>query len=295
MKKHLHKFETTLWLFIKAVLYISLMMTFITVLGCESIGLTRLSRTLGITVTTFIVVGLLFLSVFGMFDVGRRKSKPIIYSLVLAVGCTDVVTYLQVMIMRTNKPDVNLFRLYSIGLLALAVVIQVIIIVIFTYFGNWLFFKIHEPEYCCVITSSQESLDEIAFAIQKFKKQYAIKDVLDYRNPNLEKHIKKAQTVFIYDVPVEERTDIMRWSYKYKVNVYFNPEIEDIMELNATQYSLDDVYLLNKNVKALTMEQRVAKRLLDIVLSLILGILSSPLWICGAIAVKLYDGGPVLF
>lgn len=295
MKKHLHKFETTLWIFIKAALYISLLLTFTGILGRESIGLTRLSRTLGITVTTFAVVGLLFLSVYGKYDVGRRKSKPIIYSLVLGVGCTDIVTYLQLMIMRTNKPDVNLFRLYSLGLLVVAFIVQVIIIVIFTYFGNWLFFKIHDPEYCCVITSSQESLDEIAFAIQKFKKQYAIKDVQDYRNPNLEQHIKKAQTVFIYDVPSDARTDIMRWSYKYKVNVYFNPEIEDIMELNAIQYSLDDVYLLNKNVKTLTMEQRVAKRLLDIVLSLVLGILSAPFWIGGAIAVKLYDGGPVLF
>ncbi|MFR3386214.1 MAG: hypothetical protein ACLTST_07195, partial [Lachnospiraceae bacterium] len=73
----------------------------------------------------------------------------------------------------------------------------------------------------------------------------------------------------MYNVPVEYRTDIMRWSYKYKVNVYFNPEIEDIMELNAEQYVLDDVFLLNKNVKELSMEQRVMKRLLDIGLSII--------------------------
>lgn len=295
MKKHLHKFETVLWSFIKAVLYISLLFVFIKVLGKESIGLTRLSRTLGITVSTFVVVGFLFLSVYGKYDVGRRKSKPIIYSLSLAAMCTDVITYLQVMIMRTNQPDVYLFRLYSLGLLVIAFLIQVMIIIIFSYAGNWLFFLIHEPEKCCVITSSQKSLDEIVFAIQKFKKQYAITSVLDYRSDKIKEHIKEAQTVFIYDVPVEARTDIMRWSYKYKVNVYFNPEIEDIMELNAIQYSLDDVYLLNKNVKALTMEQRVMKRLLDIVLSLVLGILSSPLWIGGAIAVKLHDGGPVLF
>ena len=92
MKKHLHKFETTLWLFIKFIFYISLMMAFVRIMGRESIGLTRLSRTLGITVSTFAIVGLLFLSVYGKYDVGRRKSKPIIYSLTLAVICTDIVT-----------------------------------------------------------------------------------------------------------------------------------------------------------------------------------------------------------
>ena len=295
MNKHLHKFETMMWLFIKAVLYIFLLVIFMKVLGRENIGLVRLSRTMGITIMTFFIVGILFLSVYGKYDVGRRKSKPIINSLSLAVICTDIVTYLQVMIMRTNVPDIHEFEFESIGLLVMVIVLQIFTIILFTYAGNALFFKLHDPEKCCVITSSQKSLDEIVFVIQKFKKQYRITDVLDYRSPNIESHIKKADTVFIYDVPADVRTDIMRWSYKYKVNVYFNPEIEDIMELNASQYVLDDVYLLNKNVKSLTMEQRIFKRLLDIVLSISLGIFTSPLWIGGMIAVKLYDGGPVIF
>lgn len=295
MKKHLHKFETTLWLFIKFIFYISLMMAFVRIMGRESIGLTRLSRTLGITVSTFAIVGLLFLSVYGKYDVGRRKSKPIIYSLTLAVICTDIVTYLQLMIMRTNVPSVWQFRLNSLGLLGLAFCVQLVLIIFFSYAGNWLFFLIHKPEQCCVITSSQRRLDELVFSMQKFKKQYQISSVVDYRNPDKRKYIKEAQTVFVYDVPVEARTDIIRWCYQYNVNLYFNPEIEDIMELNAEQYVLNDVYLLNKNVKALTMEQRIVKRSMDIVLSLVLGILSSPFWILGSLAVKLNDGGPVLF
>lgn len=294
MKKHLHKFETTLWLFIKAVFYILLMLAFISIFDEVSIGLTRLSRTLGITVSTFVVVGLLFLSVYGKYDVGRRKSKPIIYSMLLAVICTDIITYLQLMIMKTSV-SISTFRLRKPGLLLLVILLQFSIIVFFAYAGNWLFFKLHKPERCLVITASQKSLDEIVFAMQKFKKQYGVSAVVDYKCTDMERYIRESQTVFMYDVPVEYRTDIMRWCYKYKINVYFNPEIEDIMELNAEQYVLDDVFLLNKNVKELTMEQRVVKRLLDIGLSIVLGILSSPFWLLGMIAVKLYDGGPILF
>ena len=261
MKTHLHKFESTLWLLIKVLLYTLLLATFIMVQKQENIGLRRLSRTMGITIFTFVIVGLLLLTVYGSFDVGRRKSKPIIYSLSLAVICTDVITYLQVMIMRANT-NIHEFKLRGIELLFITIVIQVIIIIVFTYAGNALFFLIHEPEKCCVITASQESLDVIAYAMGRFKKQYKISSVLDYRSD---------------------------------VNVYFNPYLEDIMEVNATHYVLDDVYLFNKNIKTLTMEQRIAKRLLDIVLSLILGVLSSPFWIIGALAVKLYDGGPILF
>ena len=298
MRKHWHKFETTMWIYIRGILYISLLMIFIVVMGKGSIGLTRLSRTLGITMSTFAIVGMLFISVYGKYDVGRRKSKPIIHSLSLSVLCTDVITYVQLMIMKTNTPSLRAFQLFRIKhllLLLVVMVIQVIVIIVLTYFGNWLFFKIHEPEKCLVITSSQESLDAIAFAISRFKKQYNVHKVLDYRSDQLEKWIRQSETIFLQDVPAETRRKIMRWSYKYKKNIYFNPEIEDIMEWNAKQYVLDDVYLLNKNVKALTMEQRIAKRLLDIILSLVLGILSSPLWIAAMIAIKLDDGGPIFF
>ena len=294
MKKHLHKFESTLWLAIKFVLYFLLLSIFIIVLGKENSGLTRLSRMLGTTIFVFVVVGLLLLSVYGTFDVGRRKSKPIIYSLSLAVICTDVIAYLQVMIMRTNT-DIHEFRLRGGKLLVLAMILQILIIIIFTYAGNALFFAIHEPEKCCVITSCQESLDTIAYAIGRFRKQYRIDSIVDYRCADIEPYIKSSDTVFIYDIPAERRLMIMRLCYKHKVNVYFNPYLEDIMEVNAKHYVLDDVYLFNKNNKTLTMEQRIIKRLLDIGLSLFLGVLTSPLWICGAIAVKLYDGGPIFF
>lgn len=294
MKKHLHKFETTLWLVIKGILYFSVMATFVFILGKDSIGLTRLSRTMGITVSTFLVVGLLFLSVYGRYDVGRRKSKPIIYSLALALLCTDVITYLQLMIMKTNS-TVHSFRLESMWLLVAAFLIQMVLVVIFTYGGNWLFFKIHEPEKCCVITCSQKSLDEIAFAMSKFKKQYRIHSVLDYHSPNLKEHIKCADTVFAYDVPIEQRTEILKLCYKYKVNVYYNPDVEDVMGMNATHYVLDDIYLMNKNVKAMTMEQRIVKRLMDIFIPLVLGIVTAPIWLIAMLVIKLYDGGPVLF
>ena len=280
MRKQLHKFESTLWLVVKAILYLLLLQAFVVVLGRENIGLTRLSRTLGITIFTFVVVGLLFLSVYGGYDVGRKKSKPIIYSLGLATVCTDIITYFEIMIMRANT-NVHEFRLRGLELLIVAMLLQILIIVVFAYAGNWLFFVIHEPEKCCVITSSQESLDTVAFAINRFKKQYRIMSVLDYKSSHLEMYIKQADTVFMYDVPAERRIYIMRLCYQYKVNVYFNPYVEDIMEVNAKHYVIDDLYLFNKNIKSLTMEQRIIKRLLDIVLSLVLGILSSPFWIGG--------------
>ncbi|OYP43134.1 exopolysaccharide biosynthesis polyprenyl glycosylphosphotransferase, partial [Lachnotalea glycerini] len=43
------------------------------------------------------------------------------------------------------------------------------------------------------------------------------------------------------------------------------------------------------------MEQAFAKRLLDLVLSLILLVIASPFMLIIALLVKLYDGGPILY
>lgn len=289
------KFEATMWLIVKVILYLSLLTVFIIVLSKENPPLARLSRTMGIAITTFIIVGILFLRIYGMYDIGRRKSKPIIYSISLATFFTDLVVYLQLMIMNTITPSISAFRLSSIGDLIVTYIIQISVIIVFVYAGNALFFKIHDPESCCIVTSSQESLDCIVKALVRFKKQYRIEHVIDYRSKDLLDIVAKANTVFIQDVPIVERSEIVRFCYKKKINIYFNPEIEDIVEMNAQYYLLDDVSVLNANVKAWTMEQRIAKKLLDMGLAIVIGILTSPIWIISAIAIKLYDGGPIFF
>ena len=295
MRKRLKRCESLLWLFIKICLYIILMAIFMLFLAVENKPLIRLSRTMGITMTTFIVVGLLFVSIYGRYDVGRRKSKPIIYSISLAVVFTDIITYLQLMIMNTITPSVYAFRLVSIRALLLAIVVQILFIIVFTYCGNALFFHIHKPEKCFIVTSSQESLNEIVRGIGKYKKQYKIEKILNYKERNLLNKLEKADTVFIYDIPMQQRSEIVNFCYKTKKNIYFNPEIEDIVEMSSEYYLLDDISLLNHNVKGLTMEQRIIKRCMDISLALLMGVLSSPIWIISAIAIKLYDGGHILF
>lgn len=296
MYKKIKKFDNSIWTILRYTLYILLMVIFIEVMSLGSIGLSRLSRMLGTTMITFAVVGALSISIYGDYDLGRRKSRSIIRSLVLAVVATDIVTYLQVMIMRnTSIEAVEQFRIHDIGMLLTTIMLQWFAIHLFVHGGHWLYFSIHKPEKCCIVTSSQKSLDVIVRVIMKYKKQYSIVDIVDYRDVNLKQHLQDIDTVFIYDVPPDRRGYIMRRCYRYKTNVYFDPGVDDVMEFNAQRYLLDDVYLFNKNAKAMTMEQRVAKRLMDITISLCGMIIMSPICILAAVAIKLEDGGPVIF
>lgn len=295
IKKILMKLDKSLILILKMVLYILLMGVFFGVMSYENRPLLILSRTMGSTMLTFSIVGLLFLKVYGTYDIGRRKSKPIIYSLFLATLFTDIITYIELMIMNTITPDISAFKFTSLQWLLLTIVIQLMIIILFTYGGNALYFYIHDPEICCVIVPSKDSLKRVLRGIKKYRKQYSIQYMLHYKKENLENYINQVDTVFICDVPMLEKEKIINYCYENRKNIYFTPEIADIVEENAENYLLDDISVFNYNVKSLTLEQRLVKRLMDLVFAVLLGIISSPIWIISAIAIKSYDHGSILF
>ena len=280
---------------LKMLMYASLLLSFVLVFARDNFAIIKPSRTMATTWSTFIIVMLLMVAIYGKYDIGRRKNKPIIYSLGLAVVLTDIITYLELMIMNTITPDVMSFKLTNITELLGVLGLHTLIVVGFVSFGNWMYFKLIPPEKCCIITNKNTNLEEITRSINKYQKQYDVRRVVDYRRTDLEKIITEMDTVFLYDVPMTERAEIVNFCYEKLVNIYISPEISDIVGNLAEHYLLDDVSMLNFNVEGLTLEQRFIKRTFDIICSAIAIIISSPLLLIGAIAIKLDDGGPVFF
>ena len=295
IKKILKKLDKSLLLIMKLTLYLILMALFFWIMSFENRPLLVLSRTMGSTILTFTIVGALFLRIYGTYDIGRRKSKPIIYSLVLAVIFTDIVTYLELMIMNTITPDIGAFRLTSIEWLLLTIVVQIAVIILYTYAGNALYFYAHDPEPCCIIASTEDGVRRVMCGINKYKKQYKVEHVVHYKKKTLYQFIDETQAVFLCEIPAVERENIINYCYENKKNIYYTPEITDVVESNAENYLLDDISVFNYNVKSLSLEQRFLKRTLDLVLVILMGIVSSPIWIVSAIAIKSYDHGSILF
>ena len=78
-------------------------------------------------------------------------------------------------------------------------------------------------------------------------------------------------------------------------NVYFNPDMHDVIETNSRHVILDDVSMLGHFSKGLTLEQKIVKRCMDIVISLLALIITSPLLLIAAIAIKIEDKGKIIF
>lgn len=295
MKSIIKKLQYSVVLLLKLFLYLGVFVIFFGLFGIKNWQLLVFSRTSGVTMLTFATVGLGMLAAYGRYDIGKRKSKPIIYSIGLAAVITDVVTYIELSIMNTNTANNQKFILEDLSVLVAVIIIQVLFIVGMVYFGNYLYFRMNRPEKSCVITGSQESLNQVYYGINKFKLQYDVKYIVDYRDKDYKKYIDKSDTVFLCDVPIVKRKEIIEYCYQEMKNIYFNPEISDIVEMNARHVVLDDVSLINFNVTELTLEQRFIKRTMDIVISILMLIISSPIWLIASVAIKMNDKGKIFF
>ena len=77
--------------------------------------------------------------------------------------------------------------------------------------------------------------------------------------------------------------------------MYSTSKISDILVKGAENIHLFDTPILLFRNYGLTFEQKLVKRIMDIVMSSIILVITSPIMLIVAAAIKLYDGGPVMF
>lgn len=291
----LQKAQRTIIFLLKSLMYTLLIGTFFVVFGTEYSWIMHLSRTTGVTFVTFCVLELSLVSVYGGYAIGRLKSKPIITSLSLATFATDLVSHLQLCIMNVNENNNDHFVYESPELLVLVFVIQFILIVLFTYLGQAIYFGINKPEKCCVITNSELALNTIMPKITRYRKQYNVTDMVHFTSPNVYDIMSKCDTVFIYEVPTKHKVLFTEFCYANNKNVYTSFEMSDVMLMGGKSILLDDKPMVSAVIRDLTFEQRFFKRAMDIVISLIGIIVTGPIMIATAILIKAEDGGSIFF
>ncbi|MBQ2135487.1 MAG: sugar transferase, partial [Clostridia bacterium] len=129
------------------------------------------------------------------------------------------------------------------------------------------------------------------------KDKYIIDKVVNVSEglEKIEELIESAQGVIIYDVHSEMRNKILKFCFKHDVRTYTTTKVSDVLVRGAERLHLFDTPLLLYRNTGLTIEQRFFKRLMDIIVSLVMLIITSPFLLISALAIKLYDGGPVFF
>ena len=115
-----HQTKTTVMIgVISVVLYFILGAAFFVCMSINNIFLRHINRTLATTLLTFTAMSIAMHAVYGGYDVGRKKSKPVISAMISGIAITDLVTYIQLQIMNVNKDYNDHLIIFSSDLLCL--------------------------------------------------------------------------------------------------------------------------------------------------------------------------------
>lgn len=289
------KFESTVLFIMKLLLFCACAGVFFLIFGSKFYFMLIPTRTSFITLGVFTLVYMMMNIIYGGFDIGKRKSKPIIYSFVLSVFFTDIAAHFFMCIMNITVVHDGKFVYDYPLLLLLTYIIQIFIIVVFTYGGNYLYFSANKPHDSIIITRKGEQTYSIISKIGRYKKQYNITKTVFIDDPDILKKIDKADSIFFYNLSVPERNAFVEYCYHCKKDIYYSVELSDIVSLGSHRVYFDDKSMVYAPVKGLTFEQRVIKRIMDLVIAGFGLIITSPIFLITALCIKLEDGGPVFY
>lgn len=278
-------------------LYLLLGFSFFWFMSVHNEFLRIINRTLATTILTFCAMSFAMHAVYGGFDVGRKKSKPVISAMIAGIIFTDIITYLQLEIMNVNENKNARLILFGedFPMLILCMFVQICIIILFVRFGNQLYFTFHPPRSCLLILGSASQEEEIRRKIGRYRLQWRVDDAVLYNVPDLESRIDRADVIFLGQVPEDAKFPLLKMCYDDRKDVMCKAQLQDIMLCNARPAIVDDAAFLSMEYNKTTVFQRIIKRVGDILVSFLALVLFSPFIAVISLLIKLEDHGPVIF
>jgi len=237
------------------------------------------------------VYGLLVIMVFLNFDgfkFGYLKPVESFASQLIALVIVNFITYLQLSLIA----NVMISPLPIVMLMVVDVFIALICSFLFSFFYH----RLYPPKNMAMIFGSDNAID-LKFKMDTRSDKYRITKLINADDgfDAICSQIGDYDAVIINDVAAGIRNDLLKYCYHNQIRAYVAPKMTDIILKGATEISLFDTPLLLVRGRGLTFSQRTVKRLMDIILSLIALIITSPILLIVSVAIKIEDGGPVFF
>lgn len=230
----------------------------------------------------------LFFKAYGGFKVGYLKKTDMLYSQSLSMICVNTVAYLLISLI--GRHFMNVFPILMMTLADFA------FIAVWTFVSGKIFFLLYPPRKLVILYGSRQAAALVLKMSRRIDKYMICESVsADEKPEKIKELMQKYEGVIICDLPAEQRNDFLKYCFENSIRAYITPKISDIIIRGADDIRLFDTPLLLSRNYGLDFEQRFIKRLFDIVFCIIALVPALPLMLASAIAVKLHDGGPVLY
>ncbi|MGN0326607.1 MAG: exopolysaccharide biosynthesis polyprenyl glycosylphosphotransferase [Lachnospiraceae bacterium] len=242
-----------------------------------------------LVISIYAVLLLFFSRMYGGMKIGYLKAWEVFFSQSFATTCVNVIMYAMVSLMAARLVNPKYF------LLQLAV--DLVWIGLWTAISQGLYTMLFPPRDMLLVygeRSPEDILNKFASRPDKYNicKCMQVSEGYD----SICSEIKnRYDAMVLWDIPLEMRNKLLKYCFANSIRVYMMPKIPDVLIKGTTEMHIFDspIYLIREYT--LNVEQRFAKRLLDLFCSVILLVITLPIMLITALLIKLYDRGPVLY
>lgn len=160
-----------------------------------------------------------------------------------------------------------------------------------------LFGRLNPPWRTAILCGGEEDLHRLD-ELRAHSRRFAVEKVIMSPSADMRAllgELEGMEAVFVADVPAALRAELVPYCVARGMRCYVLPTVGDVLMMGAQRVSLfaTPVYCVMRAEPGIGA--RIAKRGLDIVCALIGLVLASPVMLVIGLAVKLCDGGPVLY
>ena len=241
-----------------------------------------------VLILLYAIVLALFLNTYGGFKIGYLKNGNLIYSQAMSVIFTNAFAYLQIAIL--DKRFVN--PGYIIGM----TVGDIVFIAFWTLVFYTLYQSMFPPRRMLFIEGDWKDT-HLQHKVTLREDKYEICESISYKKDLefIKAKIREYDGVVLGDMPSHERNLLLKYCFETGTRSYSVPKISDVLLKSSDELTLFDTPLLLSRNQGLSVEQQWLKRIEDILISLLMLVIFSPVFLLAAVSIKCTDGGPVFY
>lgn len=230
----------------------------------------------------------IFSYILGGMKIGYLKSSSLMLSQTLALLAANFSIYLETVLLSARFVNV-------VPMIELTAV-DMVIILIWTFCVNRIFRKLFPPRNILLLHEEYDP-SSLLRKVNTRRDRYLIKKSMNVNDgwDAVTTAMHEYDAVFLCDIHSPLRNRLVKYCYEQGIRSYITPKISDIIIRSSENIHMFDTPLLLSRNNGFSFEQKLVKRTMDIVISVLALIITSPFMLLTAAAIKLYDGGPVFF
>ena len=226
-------------------------------------------------------------NVYEAFQISSQKIASIVFSQMLAAMIADGLIYLLICLLAKR------FCSLIPGIAAIAG--QLVVSALWTFCAQKWYYKTFPPLATAIVYDMRPGIEEM-IREDNLEKKYNVKITLDIQKclKNMEV-LRQMDVVFLGGIHSHERNKILKYCVEHDIDVFVLPRVGDLMMDAARPTHMFHLSVLKVGRSMASPEYLFVKRAMDMVLSLIALLITSPLFLVISAAIKATDGGPVFY